>query len=45
MITTDFAMQNVLLQMNLNLLSPSLQRVKHVKTFILRCHGEMFTSI
>jgi RNA-binding protein NOB1 len=32
-------MQNVLLQMNLNLLSPNLQRVKEVKTFILRCHG------
>ncbi|KAI9707575.1 MAG: Nin1 binding protein [Candelina mexicana] len=38
-ITTDFAMQNVLLQMNLNLLSPSLQRVKHLKTYILRCHA------
>jgi RNA-binding protein NOB1 len=32
-------MQNVLLQMNLNLLSPSLQRVKHIKSFILRCHA------
>ena len=38
-ITTDFAMQNVLLQMNLNLLSPSLQRVRHLKTYILRCHA------
>ena len=38
-ITTDFAMQNVLLQMNLNLLSTSLQRVKTVKTWILRCHA------
>ena len=38
-ITTDFAMQNVLLRMNLNLLSSSLQRVKHLKTFLLRCHG------
>lgn len=38
-ITTDFAMQNVLLQVNLNLLSPSMQRVKHLKTFILRCHA------
>ncbi|KAI9791617.1 MAG: Nin1 binding protein [Peltula sp. TS41687] len=38
-LTTDFAMQNVLMQMNLNLLSPSLQRVRHVKTFILRCHA------
>lgn len=38
-LTTDFAMQNVILQMNLNLLSPSLTRVKHVKTFVLRCHA------
>ncbi|KAI9802337.1 MAG: Nin1 binding protein [Piccolia ochrophora] len=38
-ITTDFAMQNVLLQMNLNLLSPSLQRVRHLKTYVLRCHA------
>ena len=38
-ITTDFAMQNVLLQMNLNLLSTSLQRVKKIKTWILRCHA------
>jgi len=38
-ITTDFAMQNILLQMNLNLLSPSLQRVRHIKTFVLRCHA------
>lgn len=38
-ITTDFALQNVLLQINLNLLSPSLQRVKHLKTFVLRCHA------
>ncbi|TKA72589.1 hypothetical protein B0A49_03442 [Cryomyces minteri] len=38
-ITTDFAMQNVLLQMNLNLLSPALQRVRHLKTFVLRCHA------
>ncbi|KAH0565871.1 hypothetical protein GP486_000728 [Trichoglossum hirsutum] len=38
-ITTDFAVQNVLLQMNLNLLSPSMQRVRHLKTWVLRCHG------
>ncbi|SLM37859.1 Nin one binding (NOB1) Zn-ribbon-like [Lasallia pustulata] len=38
-ITTDFAMQNVLLQMNLNLLSTSLQRVRNLKTYILRCHA------
>ncbi|KAF2084611.1 D-site 20S pre-rRNA nuclease, partial [Saccharata proteae CBS 121410] len=37
--TTDFAMQNVILQMNVNLVSTSLQRVKHLKTFVLRCHA------
>ncbi|KAL6706308.1 20S-pre-rRNA D-site endonuclease nob1 [Coniothyrium glycines] len=37
--TTDFAMQNVLLQMNLLLLSPTLQRIKHVVTKVLRCHA------
>ena len=38
-LTTDFAMQNVILQMNLNLLSPSLTRIKHLKNFVLRCHA------
>jgi RNA-binding protein NOB1 len=38
-LTTDFAMQNVILQINLNLLSPSLARVQHLKTFVLRCHA------
>ena len=38
-ITTDFAMQNVLLQMGLNLLSPSIQQVRHIKTYVLRCHA------
>jgi RNA-binding protein NOB1 len=38
-ITSDFAMQNVLLQMNLNLLSPGMQRIRHLKTYILRCHA------
>jgi RNA-binding protein NOB1 len=38
-LTTDFAMQNVILQMNLNLLSPAMTRVKHLKTFVLRCHA------
>ncbi|KAI9740575.1 MAG: Nin1 binding protein [Cirrosporium novae-zelandiae] len=41
-ITTDFAMQNILLQMNLNLISPSLNRVRHLKTYILRCHACFF---
>ena len=38
-ITTDFAMQNVLLQMGLNLLSPSIQQVRYIKSYILRCHA------
>ncbi|KAL8932465.1 MAG: hypothetical protein Q9216_006825 [Gyalolechia sp. 2 TL-2023] len=38
-ITSDFAMQNVVLSMNLNLLNSSLQRVRNIKTFILRCHA------
>lgn len=37
--TIDFAMQNVLLQMNLHLLSTNLQRIKHVNTKVLRCHA------
>lgn len=38
--TTDFAMQNVLLQMNLHLVSPGdLQRIWSVKTWVLRCHA------
>ncbi|RKP12622.1 Nin one binding Zn-ribbon like-domain-containing protein, partial [Piptocephalis cylindrospora] len=39
--TADFAMQNVLLQMGLNLLSVDGIRIKQVKTFVLRCHGCM----
>ncbi|KAI4163618.1 MAG: hypothetical protein LQ342_002652 [Letrouitia transgressa] len=38
-ITSDFAMQNVLLQMNLPLLSTSLQRVRNIKTYALRCYA------
>ncbi|KAE8828070.1 hypothetical protein HRS9139_07289 [Pyrenophora teres f. teres] len=37
--TTDFAMQNVLLQMNLHLLSTNMQRIKTVNTKVLRCHA------
>lgn len=43
-LTTDFAMQNVLLQINLNLISPTMQRVKHLKTYILRCHACFCTT-
>ncbi|KAK4943667.1 20S-pre-rRNA D-site endonuclease nob1 [Elasticomyces elasticus] len=38
--TGDFALQNVLLQMNLNLLSSkTCQRISQIKQFLLRCHG------
>lgn len=38
--TGDFALQNVLLQMNLNLLSSkTCQRISQIKQFILRCHA------
>ncbi|CBY01520.1 hypothetical protein LEMA_P003070.1 [Plenodomus lingam JN3] len=40
--TIDFAMQNVLLQMNLHLLSTNLQRIKTIKTKVLRCHACFF---
>ena len=44
-ITGDFAMQNVLLQMNLNLLSPSTcQRITNLKRTILRCHACFTTT-
>jgi RNA-binding protein NOB1 len=43
--TGDFAMQNVLLQINLNLLSPATcKRIAHLKQTILRCHGCFFTT-
>lgn len=38
-LTSDFAMQNVALRMNLNLVSPSLARISKLKTWVLRCHG------
>ncbi|RDL40958.1 putative 20S-pre-rRNA D-site endonuclease nob1 [Venustampulla echinocandica] len=38
-ITSDFAMQNVLLRMNLNLCSSTLQRIRQLKTWVLRCHA------
>lgn len=44
LITTDFAMQNVLLRMNLNLVSPNLQRIKQLKTWVLRCHACFYIS-
>ena len=38
-LTSDFAMQNVALRMNLNLVSPSLTRISRLRTWVLRCHG------
>ncbi|XP_067144807.1 RNA-binding protein NOB1 [Centruroides vittatus] len=38
-ITTDFAMQNVLIQMGLKVVSVDGMQIRKVKTFILRCHA------
>ena len=43
-VSTDFALQNVLLQMNLNLLSTNLHRIKHLNTYIHRCYACFFTT-
>ncbi|KAF8580592.1 hypothetical protein K439DRAFT_1415242 [Ramaria rubella] len=37
--TADFAMQNVLLQMGLNLIGIEGKRINRVKTWVLRCHA------
>lgn len=37
--TIDFAIQNVLLQMNLALLSTNMQRIKQLTSKVLRCHA------
>lgn len=37
--TADFAMQNVLLQMNLNLVSSGGYRVKKIRNSVMRCHA------
>jgi hypothetical protein len=37
--TADFAMQNVLLQMGLNLIGVEGKRIDKVKTWVLRCHA------
>ncbi|PSN74461.1 D-site 20S pre-rRNA nuclease [Corynespora cassiicola Philippines] len=42
--TTDFAMQNVLLQMNMHLLSTNLQRISNLRTYVLRCHACFLTT-
>lgn len=42
--TTDYAMQNVLLQLQLSLISPSMQRIKTLRTYIMRCHACFLTT-
>jgi RNA-binding protein NOB1 len=42
--TTDYAMQNVLLQLKLSLISPSMQRIKNLRTYIMRCHACFLTT-
>ncbi|KAG9040282.1 Nin1 binding protein [Tulasnella sp. JGI-2019a] len=37
--TSDFAMQNVLLQMGLNLVSSDGKKIDKVKSWVLRCHA------
>ncbi|KAI8804231.1 Nin one binding Zn-ribbon like-domain-containing protein [Cladochytrium replicatum] len=37
--TTDFAIQNVLLQMNLSLVAVDGMRITRVRSWVLRCHG------
>ncbi|KAL4076184.1 Nin one binding Zn-ribbon like-domain-containing protein, partial [Scleroderma citrinum] len=37
--TADFAMQNVLLQMGLSLISTDGKRIQKVKSWVLRCHA------
>ncbi|GAB0138043.1 hypothetical protein EsDP_00006290 [Epichloe bromicola] len=38
-LTSDYAMQNVALRINLNLVTPSFSRITHLKNWLLRCHG------
>ncbi|KAJ7312202.1 hypothetical protein JRQ81_006575 [Phrynocephalus forsythii] len=38
-VTTDFAMQNVLLQMGLHVLALNGLLIRHARSYILRCHG------
>lgn len=38
-LTSDYAMQNVALRMNLNLVSPELTRISRLRTWVLRCHA------
>lgn len=43
-LTSDYAMQNVALRINLNLVTPSFSRITQLKTWLLRCHGCFSTT-
>lgn len=43
-ISSDFAVQNLLLQMKLKLYSPEGYRIKQVKNWLLRCHACYWTT-
>ena len=43
-VTADFAMQNVLLQMGLRLVTPDGRRIKEVHTWVLRCSACLTTT-
>lgn len=38
-LTSDYAMQNVALRININLITPSFSRITQLKNWVLRCHG------
>lgn len=38
-LTSDYAMQNVALRININLVTPAFSRITHLKNWVLRCHG------
>ncbi len=43
-VTADFAMQNVILQMGLRLVTPDGRRIKEVHTWVLRCSACLATT-
>ena len=38
-VTADYAMQNVILQMGLKLIAPDGMRIQHLRRWVLRCHA------
>jgi RNA-binding protein NOB1 len=39
LLTSDYAMQNVALQIGLHIVAPSMSHITRVATWVLRCHG------